>query len=50
MNILGKFCTKCGNKLEDNDKFCTKCGTIDETRKTKNMSEKEIKQAKKILK
>ena len=21
------YCTKCGNKLKDNDKFCTRCGT-----------------------
>ena len=21
------YCTKCGTKLEKNDKFCAKCGT-----------------------
>lgn len=21
------FCSKCGNKLNENDKFCNKCGS-----------------------
>ena len=46
-----KFCTNCGNKLEDDDKFCTACGQKTyEIRKTQNMGKKEIKQAKKKLK
>ena len=24
---MSKFCTNCGNQLEDNSTFCTKCGT-----------------------
>lgn len=24
---MTKFCTNCGNKLEENSSFCTNCGT-----------------------
>ena len=27
MNKLAKFCTNCGNKLEEGASFCTNCGT-----------------------
>lgn len=23
---MERFCTKCGNKLDENDIFCSKCG------------------------
>lgn len=33
------FCTKCGNKIEENSKFCSNCGsTISEVDNTKNSS------------
>ena len=26
-NVCGKFCTKCGTKLDGSSKFCSNCGT-----------------------
>ena len=26
---MAKFCSKCGNPLQENDKFCRKCGDFD---------------------
>ena len=23
---MGKYCSKCGTKLEDNEEFCSNCG------------------------
>ena len=38
-----KFCTKCGNQLEDNSKFCPNCGS--ETEVFNNISVKKKKDA-----
>ena len=34
VNILAKFCTNCGSKLEDDASFCTNCGTKTEHTET----------------
>lgn len=41
---MGKYCAKCGGKLQEGEKFCTKCGTQKEVRK-----ETDEKQTKKKL-
>ena len=38
-----KYCTKCGNKLEETSKFCTKCGNPTNLGLEKIQKEKEIK-------
>lgn len=42
---MGKFCTNCGQKLDDNATFCYSCGKkLNET--TEKVEEKETKNAK----
>ena len=45
-----KFCTNCGNRLEDDDKFCTNCGQkVGDNRKEKEELQKWIEENKKRL-
>lgn len=46
---MNNFCTKCGKKLEQNDKFCQFCGIKIEQSETVSNKEKPVNFYKKFL-
>lgn len=38
------YCTKCGNKLEENNLFCTKCGAKINRNQNNNINENASKE------